>query len=812
MTIGIKNIMFLAIVGLLLINNALAQAKLSEIANFDSDWRFRLGGMQGAEGTDFNDATWRKLDLPHDWSIEDRPGTKSPFSPSAISQVSEGFTTQGTGWYRKTFDVPLTDKDKQVIVQFDGVYMNADVYVNGHHVGNHPYGFTSFYYNITQHLKFGGKNVIAVEVKNEGQNSRWYSGSGIYRHVWLKTFAPVHITQWGMYVTTPEVSESAAQINVTNELANDGDKEKAISVITKLISPHGNEAGRTESKLIIAAGEKKELKTNTIIKSPELWSCEAPALYQVITEVYHDGNLINSEKNTFGVRKISFDATNGFQLNGKMVKLKGGCFHNDNGPLGAKAYDRAEERKVELLKASGFNAIRCSHNPPSPAFLDACDRLGMLVIDEAFDMWNYGKNPYDYHLYFKDWWQRDMESMITRDRNHPSIIMWSIGNEIPEKATELGEQTAKMLSQYVKRFDETRPVTAAVNDLNDNKDPFFSALDVCGYNYAVGGNHDKTDVYVHDHQRKPDRVMFATESYPMESFGSWMAVEDHPYVIGDFVWTALDYIGEASIGWLGYPQNGNFYPWNLAFCGDIDICGSKRPQSYYRDVLWRSKQLSVFVKPPVPSFKISSQTTSWSKWNWHNVVPEWNWSGYEKKPLAVNVYSSCEKVELFLNNKSLGMKPTNRSTEFMANWTVPYQAGELKAVGYTNDKIVNTSILRTAEKPVRIRLIADRTLLKADGQDLSYIKVELVDAKGNVDPKAENLIKFSVNGDASIVGVGNANPVSLESYQLQQRKAWKGRCLVIIKTGKSSGKITLNVKCDNLKPAKIILISGNQPL
>ena len=506
-----------------------------------------------------------------------------------------------------------------------------------------------------------------------------------------------------------------------------------------------------------------------------------------------------------------FDAANGFQLNGKTIKLRGGCFHNDNGPLGAKAYDRAEERKVEILKASGFNAIRCSHNPPTPAFLAACDRLGMLVIDEAFDMWNYGKNPYDYHLYFKDWWQRDIENMVIRDRNHPSIIMWSIGNEIPEKQTELGVETAGRLAKYVKTFDETRPVTAAVNDLSDNKDAFFSALDVGGYNYAIGGDHHKTDLYEHDHLRKPERVMVATESYPMESFGSWMAVVDHPYVIGDFVWTAWDYIGEASIGWLGYPQNGNFYPWNLAFCGDIDICGSKRPQSYYRDALWKSNQLSVFVTPPVPSFTISAKTASWSKWNWHDVVPEWSWTGYENKPLAVIIYSSCEKVELFLNNKSLGMKPTNRSTEFMANWMVPYQTGELKAVGYTNDKIVNTSILRTAEKPVRIRLIADRTLLKADGQDLSYINVELVDGKGNVDPNAENLIKFSVNGDASIVGVGNANPVSLESYQLPQRKAWKGRCLVIIKAGKRSGKIILNVKCDNLKLGKIILTSNSQP-
>src|SRR6185437_16096180 len=296
----------------------------------------------------------------------------------------------------------------------------------------------------------------------------------------------------------------------------------------------------------------------------------------------------------FGIRKISFDVENGFQLNRKTVKLKGGCFHNDNGPLGSKAYDRAEERKVELLKASGFNAVRCSHNPPSPAFLAACDRLGMLVMDEAFDCWKYGKNAYDYHLFFNDWWKRDVESMVTRDRNHPSIIMWSIGNEIPEKGTPEGAQEAAMLVKYVKEIDNTRAVTSAVNDLKVDKDPYFAALDVSGYNYEFGGGNERTNIYEYDHKRVPGRIMAGTESYPLEAFGSWMEVVDHPYVIGDFVWTAFDYIGEASIGWLGYQQQTSFYPWNLAYCGDIDICGWKRPQSYYRDALWKPNQLSIF--------------------------------------------------------------------------------------------------------------------------------------------------------------------------------------------------------------------------
>ncbi|MEO6498159.1 MAG: glycoside hydrolase family 2 TIM barrel-domain containing protein, partial [Mucilaginibacter sp.] len=667
-----------------------------------------------------------------------------------------------------------------------------------------PYGYTSFYYNITRNLKFGEKNTIAVEVKNEGQNSRWYSGSGIYRHVWLKTLTPVHVAQWGTFITTPSISEKSASVSIKTKLVNEGTSSAEISLITTIINDKGAETGKTESKLTLSAGEQKEIKGEVEINGPQLWSCESPSLYKAITQIYQYGQLVGREENTFGIRKITFDVEKGFQLNGKTVKLKGGCFHNDNGPLGSKAYDRAEERKVELLKASGYNAVRCSHNPPSPAFLDACDRLGMLVMDEAFDMWNKGKNPYDYHLYFKEWWQRDLESMVMRDRNHPGIIMWSIGNEIPERGEELGVKTSEMLVKAVKNLDPTRAVTAAVNDLTPDKDPYFATLDVSGYNYAVfreGG----ADVYEKDHQRVPTRIMVGTESMPMQAFGSWDMVQKHPYVIGDFVWTAWDYIGEASIGWRGYPQNNDFYPWNLAFCGDIDICGWKRPQSYYRDALWKADQLAVFVKSPLPSFKESLLRSI--KWNWVDVVAGWNWKGYENKPLEINVYSSCERVELFLNNRSLGTKVTNRSTKFIASWIVPYQAGELKAIGYSGDKPVQTSVLRTADKPAKTKLTADNTQLKADGQDLSYITVELTDSKGRVNPNAINLVKFSVKGDAQIVGVGNGNPMSLESSQLPQRKAWKGKCLVIIKAGKTPGKITVSAQSAGLSSSTVSLNS-----
>ncbi len=434
----------------------------------------------------------------------------------------------------------------------------------------------------------------------------------------------------------------------------------------------------------------------------------------------------------------------------------------------------------------------------------------MLVIDEAFDTWQTGKNPFDYNLYFNLWWQRDIESMILRDRNHPSVIMWSIGNEIPERQKPEVVAVAAMLGEYVHKIDPTRPVTSAVNELRPDKDPFFATLDVAGYNYAAGGDHLKTSLYEMDHKRVPGRIMYGAESYPLEAFSAWEDVIDNPFVIGDFVWTAFDYIGEASIGWRGYPQEKDFYPWNLAYCGDIDICGWKRPQSYYRDALWKKNQLSVFVTPPRPSFEPNPKRESWSKWHWYDVVADWNWAGYENIPLEVSVYSSCETVELFLNNKSLGKKKTDRSTEFIATWNVPWQQGELKAIGYQGSKPVNTAALNTAAEPGQIRLTADRPDILADGQDLSYITVELTDDNGIRNPKAENLVKFEISGPGKIAGVSNANPISTESYVMPERKAWQGRCMVIIKSDNIGGKIIVTASSGNLKSASIVLNANNR--
>ena len=780
-----------------------AQSGLKRENLLDSGWRFHLGGAQGAENPAFNDTQWRKIDLPHDWSIEDLPFTGSPFNINAISQVNGGFTTGGTGWYRKTFTVPENMNGKHFRLIFEGVYMNADVWLNGKNLGIHPYGYTSFWFDITGDLKTPGENVLCVKVMNEGENSRWYSGSGIYRHVWLQVVSMVHTDTWGTYITTPDVSEKVALVNVKTTIVNEGKDERKIRLVTKIRDKDLKDISNSETVSTIRPDSNNVIYQEIKLLNPLLWSPDSPNLYNAVSEIYENEILIDQVDTRFGIRTMTFNTTDGFIFNGKPLKLKGGCVHHDNGPLGSKAYDRAEERRVELLKASGFNAIRCAHNPPSPAFLDACDRLGMLVMDEAFDMWNEQKNPHDYHLFFDKWWKKDVESMVLRDRNHPSVIIWSIGNEIPGRQRSEVVELAGKLARYIRDLDPTRQITSAVNDLNPDQDPYFAVLDVAGYNYASGGDHDQMSIYTQDHNRVPDRIMAGTESYPLEALSSWMEVVDHPYVIGDFVWTAFDYMGEASIGWRGYWQKQDFFPWNLAFCGDIDICGWKRPQSYYRDALWKENQLSIWITPPKPSFELNPERQPWSKWHWLDVVDDWNWKGNEGNSMEVNVYSSCEQVELFLNGKSLGKKPVSRSTKFIASWQVSYQPGTLKAVGYSGKKQAAVSELRTAEDPGSIKISADRPTIRADGQDLCYFTVELTDSRGVRNPKAENLISFAVEGPGSILAVGNADPVSLESFQLPHRKAWHGRCMVIVKSDPEEGKIKLKASSKGLPLASI---------
>ena len=769
---------------------------------FDQGWRFHLGDPPGRHWREPDDSTWRLLDLPHDWSIELE---REPANPSG---ASGGYFAMGRGWYRKRFAAPEAWRGKKVFVEFEGVYMNAEVWLNEHYLGRHPYGYTSFSYDLTPYLELGSENVLTVIVDNACQlNSRWYSGSGIYRHVWLLVAGPVHVAHWGVYVTTPEVSPEAALVRVRSTVENEAEAGHEVTVRSRIVAPDGAPAGVAEATATIDAANRHEYAQDLQVAGPQLWSPDTPHLYHLETEVIAGGQVVDTASTPFGIRSLHFDAGRGFLLNGQPLLLKGGCVHHDNGVLGAASYDRSEERKVELHKASGFNAIRCAHNPPAPAFLDASDRLGMLVIDEAFDCWRIGKNPYDYHVAFDDWWERDVESMVCRDRNHPSVIMWSIGNEVAERnGRSGGAQIAQALAGRVRELDPTRPVTAAVNAGGEawpwpQTDAIFAALDVCGYNYQQGQ-------YRPDRERHPQRVIYGSESTAEEAFEHWMSVLELDSVVGDFVWTSLDYLGESGIGRVRFEDDEGFlgdYPWHQANCGDLDLCGFKRPQSYYRDVLWqRGDRLYIAVHPPVPE----GQTPQTTYWGWPDVWPNWTWPGREGQTFQVDVYSACEKVELFLNGRSLGAQPTTRQERFVATFEVPYEAGVLKAVGYEGDEPVAECQVHTCGAPARIRLAPDRSVLKAEAGDLSFVTVEIVDGERRVHPNADHTVFFTVKGEGAIAAVGSGNPVSTERYRGNQRQAYRGRCLVVVRADGRPGEIRLRAQADGLDGAEAVIQVG----
>lgn len=724
-----------------------------------------------------------------------------PFDSESIGGRSTGFTVGGTGWYRKHFKIPEDRKGKRFVIQFGGVYMNADIWINGVHLGNHPYGYTSFQLDLTNHLNYGGQeNILAVEVKNHGQNSRWYSGSGIYRHVDLLVTEPIHLDHWGTFVSTPDVSAKEATVKVETKVMNAGNEKRKLTIENTIINPEGEKVKTSVSVINVKGDGSTHYEDILNLKDVQLWSLEAPVIYKVHSVLKDGKTILDQSETSFGIRWFEFSAEKGFSLNGKPMLLKGGCMHHDNGPLGACAFDKAEQRRVQLMKENGYNAIRCAHNPPSPAFLDACDNIGMLVIDEAFDCWYNGKNGDDYNKYFTNWWKRDLESMICRDRNHPSIIMWSTGNEIPDREDQKAFDTAKLLAEYVRKLDPSRPVTNAVHGVNPNKDGFMEPLDVMGYNYALKWNENhkyETNCYVDDHKRIPNRVIYGAESFSLQAFDYWMAAVDYPWVVGDFVWTGFDYLGEAGIGWYGFSGN---HLWTVAYCGDINLIGEKRPQSYYRDVLWSDKpEISAFVRNPEYSFNLKN---GWD-WTWADVWPRWNWEGHEGKQMDVEVYSNCEEVRLLLNGNEVGKHTVSRETKFIAKFKVRYETGSLKAEGYNNGEKVAEWELVTAGNPVKIRLVPEDKTIAADGQDLCFVKVEVIDSNGNLVPVANNLIEFEIEGPAKLAAVASSKPNSVESFQSGKRKVFNGKGLAIIRAGYDAGKVSLKAKSEGLQSAQI---------
>lgn len=784
--------------------------------NFDANWQFKYDdAVIEPEKLDFDASEWRKVDLPHDWSAEDAPNQEpdnvvGPFFRKSPAGKFDGYTYGGTGWYRKSFKLTKNENGKNIFVNFDGVYMNSDVWINGHHLGNHPYGYTPFYYELTPYLNPAGvENIIVVKAENKGRNSRWYAGSGIYRHVTLTVVNPLHIDIWGVQVTTPSVSKSAAKVDFVTTITAADNVEGDLVLLTQIVNAKGKLVGETKTKLSLEANNKTKIGQNIPVKQPLLWSAETPHLYTAVLKIFRNNKEVDKVLIPFGIKDVKIDSKNGLFVNGKHVLLKGGCIHHDNGPLGAVSIERAEERKVELLKKNGFNAIRISHNPPSKILLEVCDRLGMYVMDEAFDVWREKKLSDDYYKYFDKYWDKDLTAMIMRDRNHPSVLLWSIGNEIREFATAERLKTTRMLKDRVKELDPTRLVTEAVCvywDSNAKWEDFtpgiFEILEVGGYNYL----HKK---YETDHAVYHERIMVGTESYPRDAYEIWESVKKNPYIIGDFVWTAMDYRGETGVANAAIiPINDKIeiikWPkWN-AFSGDIDFIGNKKPQSYYRDIVWDNSKIEIMVQnlsiPKGMKYFIN-------EWGWTEELNSWTFSGSEGDTLQVHVYSKCKNIKLELNGKVIAEQEIADGS-ITATFNVPYESGVLVAKGYTEGKLVASTTLKTAGKPAAIRLVADRKKIKADRNDLFYVSVEIVDDSGNIVTSVDDLeVNYAITGAGELAGVGNGNPDDVSSFQQPRKKVFQGRGLVIVRPKGQSGKISLTAKAVGLKECSIEIVT-----
>ncbi|RYE29655.1 MAG: glycoside hydrolase family 2 protein, partial [Sphingobacteriaceae bacterium] len=772
----------------LLAFNLSAKAQSRNIQDFDQNWTFNLGDVPSAKNIDFDDSGWRKLNLPHDWSIEGKFSKDNPATPEG------GALPGGTGWYRKTFILPESSNGKIISVDFDGVYQKSEVWINGHLLGMRPNGYISFRYNLTPYLFYGTKkNVLVVKADNAVQpNSRWYSGSGIYRNVWLVTTSKLVVNHWGTFVTTPKVSAQSASINIKTNIRNYTGKLQNATLTSVLYNADGKIVLVKTTTGINVKDTVKEVSQDLMLNNPNLWSVEKPYLYKLVSKVTDDHSVSDTYETNVGIRYFNFDADKGFSLNGKPMKILGVCDHHDLGALGSAINTRALERQLEILKQMGVNGIRTSHNPPAPELLDLCDKMGFVVMDEAFDVWEKGKAKYDYHLFFKQWHQQDLEDQILRDRNHPSVMIWSIGNEIPQQRDTSALRIAPELAGIVHRLDTSRPITTA-NDHPDTSNKIIKsgAIDLIGYNY-----HEFD--YATFHDRYPGKKFIATETtsgletrgyYDMPSdsiriwpsrydkpftdgnpgntvsaydnvrpaWGStheatWKIMKKHDFLSGMFVWTGFDYLGEPT------PYS---WPSRSSYFGIVDIAGFPKDIYYMYQSEWTDKTVL-------------------------HIFPHWNWEAGKMVDVWA-FYNHADEVELFLNGKSLGIKKKT-GDDLHVMWRVKYQPGTLKAISRKDGKVVLTKEIKTAGKPAKIELTADRSTIKADGKDLSFITAKVLDAAGNVVPDAENLINFKLNGEAFIAGVDNGDPVSHDSFKVNYRKAFHGLALAIVQAKEKAGK------------------------
>jgi beta-galactosidase len=786
----------------------------------DYGWRFTTGDPAGADDAGFDDTGWRALDLPHDWSIE------GPYDSAAATTGRGGSLPTGVGWYRRTFTTPRAWRGRRVTIEFDGVYENSDVWINGHHLGKRPFGYISFHYDLTPHLR-EGRNVVAVRVDNSNQpNSRWYSGSGIYRHVWLTVTDPLHIGQWGTFVTTPQVDSAAAEVAVRTRIVSDGSTDRRIDVRLIVLDPEGSEVARVQDASTVAANGETDVRQRLRVERPALWSLETPMLYTLRTTVLDErGRAVDQTETPFGIRHIAWEADRGFVLNGTRVKLLGVNLHHDGGPVGAAVPEAVWERRLKLLKGMGVNAIRTAHNPPAPEFLDLTDRMGFLVMNEAFDEWTHGKVAWGYHRYFAEWAEHDLTDFMDRDRNHPSVVLWSLGNEIGEQHAAGGDTVLRMLVDIAHREDPTRPVTTGNDHIYADDGAttlaFLELLDVVGYNY-VDRWHERRELYAtQDRHAHPDWRMIGTESgavwgtrgeyslgrdparpQPTYTAGMvnaaqlWKFVALNDWFAGDFMWTGIDYLGEA------------FWPRIASTSGALDLVGFPDDGYFFYQSRWTEAPMV-------------------------HLFPHWNWPGREGQVIPVLAYTNCDAVELYLNDRFIGEKrlefprqgtsggwnsyarpqvfPT--SADLHLAWDVPYESGVLRAVGKRAGTVVATAEVRTAGAPAALRLSVDRAELRSGVRDVAHVEVAVVDAQGVVVPMSDDLVRFTVEGPARLLAVGNGNPTDHGSYQASERRAFHGLLLAMVQSGGEAGKVRVMVRAEGLEGGsiEITVVPGEEP-
>jgi beta-galactosidase len=754
-----------------------------ETASFDADWRFFQGEAKNAESSDFNDSGWTTLSVPHDWSITGN------FSQSAPTGGAGGWLPSGVAWYRKAFTLQKPKDGKRVWIEFDGVMANSDVWLNGKLLGHRPSGYNSFNYDLTEALADNGKNILVVKADTSAQPaSRWYTGAGIYRHVRLVSTHPAHVVPWGVHVTTDALNASGATVKVTTTLTNSAAKSGAISLSQTLLGPDQRSLGQTSTNVNLAAGKEQDSEQSLQISSPPLWSLDSPQMCTLVTRVMAGTLVLDEVRTPVGIRRAEFDSNKGFVLNGKSIKLKGVCLHHDGGAVGAAVPLAVWERRLQELKKIGVNAIRTSHNPVAPEFLDLCDRMGFAVMDEFFDCWTKGKNPADYHLYFKEWFKTDLREGILRDRNHPSVILYSVGNEIHDTPDEkLAKSILKDLVETAHAADSAIPVTQALfrpNVSHDYDNGLADMLDVIGTNYR---DQELLDAW----KKKPTRKIINTEQ--IHDRKAWLISRDNPQHAGQFLWTGIDYIGESKT-----------WPITTYNSGLLDRAGFMTPRGYERQSWW-SEQLMVKVgrrlgkddkAPTDPGY----ETVAWERKQ--VIFFDWNPTETAAHDENVEVYSNADEVELFLNGKSLGKQRTKTDCTPL-NWKVPYEAGSLRAVAYNKGKEVAKDELRTAGKPSKITLSTDRESLTRSFDDVAHVIVTITDDQGITIPTASDTLTFSVTGAGKFIAADNASIVSTESFVDDKHAAYQGRCLALIRAADQTGTATLKVSAPGLKEAEV---------